>query len=195
MHTTSLSLLDRLRKPTDDADVPFDNLAWARFVSLYTPLLLSWARKVCRQEDEVVDLLQEVFATLLVKLPQFNYDSQKSFRGWLRTVAVNKWRERLRRRALKMHVGDMDQIAEAVSDSDDDAFWETDYRRQLVDRAMEVMRADFAPRTWKACWDMVVNGKSAPEVAKEFDMTVGSVYAAKIRVLARLREELEPLVR
>ena len=38
MHTTSVSLLQRLReKPTSDV--------WERFVRLYTPLLFSWARR------------------------------------------------------------------------------------------------------------------------------------------------------
>ena len=39
MHTTSPSLLQRLRGPVD-------NEAWTLFVKLYTPLLFYWARKL-----------------------------------------------------------------------------------------------------------------------------------------------------
>jgi DNA-directed RNA polymerase specialized sigma24 family protein len=39
-----------------------------------------------------------MFEVLLHKLPEFQYDRQKSFRSWLRTVTMNKWKERGRRR-------------------------------------------------------------------------------------------------
>ena len=38
MHSTSGSLLARLRQPSDEA-------AWVRFVKLYTPLLYHWAQR------------------------------------------------------------------------------------------------------------------------------------------------------
>src|SRR5438874_1167415 len=85
MSTTPASLLERLRQP-------FEPEAWARFVSLYTPLIFSWARRVGLQEQDAADLVQEVFVTLLQVLPTFTYDRHRSFRRWLRTVTLNKWR-------------------------------------------------------------------------------------------------------
>ena len=32
------------------------------------------------------------------KLPEFAYDEKQSFRGWLRTILMNRWRNRQRRR-------------------------------------------------------------------------------------------------
>ena len=84
-------------------------------------------------------------------------------------------------RALPMH----DALA-AV----DEAFWDEEYRRHLVGRALEVMKAGFEPATWQACWECVVNDRSAPEVAAALGMSAGAVRAAKFRVLARLRQEL-----
>src|SRR5688500_2921015 len=90
MERTPASLLQRLRQPGDDD-------AWKRFVRLYTPLLFYWARKLGQQESDAADLVQEVFTLLVRELPAFTYDRQRSFRGWLRTVLTNKWRELLRR--------------------------------------------------------------------------------------------------
>ena len=79
MNTTSFSLLERLRQPSDSA-------AWDRFVELYTPLLFYWGRRAGLQSADAADLVQDVFEVLLHKLPEFQYDRQKSFRSWLRTV-------------------------------------------------------------------------------------------------------------
>src|SRR5262249_43390328 len=90
MNTTLPSLLERLRQPVDQE-------AWERFVHLYTPLLCRWARKVGAPALEVGDVVQDVFAVLVHKLPDFQYDPSQRFRGWLWTITVNKWRERCRK--------------------------------------------------------------------------------------------------
>jgi RNA polymerase sigma-70 factor (ECF subfamily) len=75
-----------------------------------------------------------------------------------------------------------------------DAFWEKDYRSQLVGRALELMQSHFQPATWKACWECVVNGRSPVEVAAQLGISVNAVYIAKSRVLSRLRQELDGLL-
>jgi RNA polymerase sigma-70 factor (ECF subfamily) len=47
MHSTPVSLLERLRRPDERA-------AWERFVQLYTPLLCAWARRLARQVKQFV---------------------------------------------------------------------------------------------------------------------------------------------
>ena len=56
------------------------------------------------------------------------------------------------------------------------------------------MRTDFAESTWKACWETVVAERPAAEVAAELGMGVGAVYAAKFRILNRLRRDLRGLL-
>jgi RNA polymerase sigma-70 factor (ECF subfamily) len=75
-----------------------------------------------------------------------------------------------------------------------ESFSETEYRRRLTRRALEIMQDEFQPATWKACWETVVGGRSAAEVAKDLGLTVNAVYLAKSRVLRRLREELDGLL-
>ncbi|MFO0928497.1 MAG: sigma-70 family RNA polymerase sigma factor [Gemmataceae bacterium] len=186
MTQTPASLLERLRQP-------FDPDAWARFVSLYTPLIYAWGRRVGLQEPDAADLVQEVFVTLLRVLPTFAYDRDRSFRRWLRTVTLNTWRSSRRRADQRFTNGVADPDAIAVPPELEE-IWESEYRRHLAARALTVMRADFQPTTWKACWETVVAGRPAAEVATEFGLTVGAVYAARFRVLNRLREELAGLL-
>jgi RNA polymerase sigma-70 factor (ECF subfamily) len=167
---TPASLLERLRQPADPA-------AWERFVALYAPLIYSWGRRAGLQDADAADLVQDVLVTLVRALPSFTYDQHKSFRRWLRTVTLNKWRDRCKLRAARPLPGDAG-LEEAASPEDPDAFWEAEYRRHLVGRALEVMRAEFQPATWKACWELVVAGRPAAEVASELGMTPGASSSA-----------------
>jgi RNA polymerase sigma-70 factor (ECF subfamily) len=183
---TPVSLLERLRRPAEHA-------AWARFVRLYTPLLFYWARRSGCPEADAADLVQEVFALLVRKLPEFSYDPARGFRPWLRTVAHNCWRN-LHRRARLPLAADAPDLDELAAPEPADPFWETEYRRHLVRRALELMQAEFQANTWKACWLCVVAGRPPAAVAAELGMSVGAVYMARSRVLSRLRRELAGLL-
>src|SRR5208337_5600860 len=111
--------------------------AWDRFVLLYTPLIYSWARRVGLQEADAADLVQDVLTTLLQKLPEFTYDRHRSFRAWLKTVTLNKWRDRCRRLAARPHEVTGRQHLDVAEPDDEDSFAEPAYRQQLVARALE----------------------------------------------------------
>ncbi len=180
---TPASLLERLRRPASPE-------AWARFVELYTPLLFYWARAAHLQEADAADLVQDVLVLLFRKLPEFTYDGRRSFRGWLRTILLRKWYERHRRKvpatgAALIHLADADSLG---------ALEEREYRRHLVQRALETLRPEFPVKTWMAFQEHVLAGRPAVEVARGLGVRLGTVYAAKSRVLARLRRELEGLL-
>jgi RNA polymerase sigma-70 factor (ECF subfamily) len=187
MHTTPVSLLERVRSPGEQ-------LAWGRFVEMYTPLLYYWTCRMGLQESDAADLVQEVFTILVAKLPNFVYDRDKSFRGWLRTILHNKWRDKQRRLAAEPAIQNGSALLNEASPLETETFWEIEYRQHLVGRALELMQNEFQPTTWKACWEVVITGRPASEVAAELGISVDSVYAAKSRVLRRLRKELEGLL-
>jgi RNA polymerase sigma-70 factor, ECF subfamily len=183
MNTTSLTLLEKLRNPAP-------NDAWMRFVHLYTPVLFNWAGRAGLQESDAADLVQEVFVILLEKLPEFQHDRTGSFRAWLRAVTMNKLRDWKRRAARAVTVAfDDKQFAEIEAEAD--SFWDLDFRRELTLRALELMKAEFAPTTWQACWEFLTKGKSAAEVAKQFGISENAVYIAKCRTMRRLRQQLQ----
>lgn len=187
MDSTSVSLLHRLREPDHDA-------AWRRFVDLYAPLIFHWGKSRGLSATDAGDLVQEVLATLVAKLPEFQYDPTRRFRGWLRTVTLNKANDFHRRNAVRPSSGHDDTIQRAAVAADVDLFDESEYRGFLVRRALELMQAEFRDESWQACWKHVVDGMKAADVARELGISVNMVYLAKSRVLARLREELDGLM-
>jgi RNA polymerase sigma-70 factor (ECF subfamily) len=188
MITTPSSLLVRLGQP-DAAK------HWDRFVALYTPLLYSWTRRLKVPQADAADLLQDLFTCLVEQLPSFTYDPRRSFRAWMRTLLVNRWRTWLRRRTAGKVVPNRDNRLEDVPAPEQvPEFEEEEYRRHIVFRALQLMRTEFQPATWQACWEYVVNGRPPETIAQELRISVNSVYLAKSRVLRRLREELADLL-
>src|SRR5438067_1264508 len=129
MATTPVSLLVRLRRPEDRE-------AWDRFVELYAPLMSSWTGRMGLQASDAHDLVQNVFVTLLRELPRFSYDPSRSFRGWLRTLVINHWRDMCRRRTTALRQGQEPRPEELVGPDPAEAIWEEEYRRHLIARAL-----------------------------------------------------------
>lgn len=185
MQTTNPSLLRKLRSRADAS-------AWSHFVNLYAPLMQQWIAALGIDEPDRSDVVQEVFVVLLRKMPTFQYDSQQSFRGWLRTIALNKCRDLLRGRHRATEPLLLERIEQAASD-DSDFLSQTEYRQALARRALALMREHFSETTWRACWLQVVDGRPARDIAAELGISENAVYLARARVLKRLRIELEGL--
>lgn len=187
MDTTPVSLLERLRFPGSQEP-------WQRFVDLYSPLLHYWARRFPLQAADQLDLVQDVLTILCTELPRFERHPNKRFRGWLWTIMLNKFRERQRRLQARPVAAASCALADVAEPCLPEALEETEYRQYLVNRILQLMQTEFEPITWKACWEFVVQARSAKEVAGELGITTNAVYLAKARVLRRLREELAGLL-
>jgi RNA polymerase sigma-70 factor (ECF subfamily) len=190
--TTRPSLLARLRDARDRE-------AWVRFVELYTPLVHAFARKHGLQDADAADLSQEVLRSVSRAAGRLEYDPARgSFRAWLFTVVRSKLHDFWARQGRPGRgSGDsgVQELLEGRSARDDElaAAWEREYEQRLFATAAEQVRPEFRPDTWQAFWRTAVEGGSASEVAGELGMTVGAVYVAKSRVLARLRERVRQL--
>ncbi len=188
--STPVSLLEKLRQPaTRDSEQ-----AWQQFVQLYTPLLLVWARRLDVGTGETADLLQEVFLVLAREMPTFRYDPTRRFRAWLWTILVNKWRDRARQIQASPVLADSSEVEQAVASDNVQLYAEEEYRTYLVGRALEIMRNEMEPVLWQACWQYLVQGRPAAEVARDLGLSVNQVYLAKSRLLRRLRSELKGLL-
>lgn len=187
MDSTSVNLLRRLREPKAET-------AWERFVDLYAPLIFYWARQKGLTSTDAADLVQDVLATLVVKLRDFEYDAKRRFRGWLRTITVNRANDLYRRNSLRPEVGFDDVLQRMTVVDDAELFAESEYLSVVVHRALELLRSEFRETTWQACWMQVVEGRKAPDVAQQLGLPLNAVYLAKSRLLARLRDELEGLL-
>jgi len=190
MTTTSESLLFRLQQ---DVESPNEQ-AWQQFVSIYTPLIFFWARKTGLGQSDASDLVQEVLTQVFQKLPDFQYDSRRSFRGWLRTVTLNKYREVYRRKSSRLATARDSMLENLAPVALAESTWDIDYARLLVARSMESMKNDFAPETWRAL-KLVMGGEaSVDDVAKQTGVSSWTIYSARARLMKRLRAELEGLL-
>ena len=163
-------------------------------MDLYAPLIFHWGRSQGLRPTDASDLVQEVMAVMVTKLPEFEYDPTKRFRGWLRKITVNKARDFQRRQSARP-VTEIDESSEAVDSANGvDLFEESEYRSFLVNRALTTMKAEFPEHAWQACWKLAVEGLSGAEVSKQLGISENAAYVAKSRILRRLREELADLL-
>jgi RNA polymerase sigma-70 factor (ECF subfamily) len=173
-----------------------DSQAWAEFVEIYAPLVYGYARKYRLQDADAADLTQDVLRAVARSVGRLNYDPKRgSFRGWLFTIVRNKLRTFVQRRDRQWR-GSGDSSAqerlEAVPDrqGEDSALWDQEYEQRLFAWAAERIRCDFQDSTWQAFWKTAVEGRTPKEVAQTLGITVGAVYIARSRVLARLKEQI-----
>jgi RNA polymerase sigma-70 factor (ECF subfamily) len=188
MSETSASLLDRLRLQPDAQD-------WRRLVDVYDPLIRAWLRRQGLPVQEADDLVQEVLAVLVRRLPDFQRQPRAgAFRRWLRTITVNCLRDfwragRARPRASGS--SDIQEMLDQLADPDSGLSrqWELDHDRHVTQRLLEMIKDRFEPTTWRAFQRVALDGASPDEVARELGLTVNAVFIAKSRVLSRLRQE------
>ena len=189
---TSRSLIERAQARDPDA--------WERMVTLYAPLVLHWCRGSGLREDDAADVFQEVFQSVAVHLAVFRQEQPGcTFRGWLRTITRNKVTDHFRRRRREPEgVGGSDarlllaQVPQAVTADENGAG--DGAESALLRRALELIRAEFEPRTWQAFWETTIGGRAPKDVAADLSMSPGAVRVAKSRVLHRLRAELGDLL-
>jgi RNA polymerase sigma factor (sigma-70 family) len=189
---TRASLLVRLRDPGDRA-------AWGQFVELYGRLVYGFARQRGLQDADAADLTQEVLLAVSQAAGRWQYDpKQGTFRGWLYGITRHKIAKFLQRRYAQP-VGSGGTNAQRLLDeepspeADAEAAWEQEYQQQLFRLAAAEVQASFAPTTWQAFWRTAVEGKAGAEVAAGLGLSVGAVYVAKSRVLARVSEQIRQM--
>lgn len=174
--------------------------AWERLVEMYAPLIYHWCRRARLGPEDAADVFQEVFRAVARGVVGFRRDrAGDTFRGWLRTIARSKIADHFRRleQAPQPAGGTDAQIRlQALPDPllDDSDPAEEGVMQAQLRRLLEALRGDFEERTWQAFWDVQMEGRSPAEVAAALGMTAAAVRKARLRVLARMRAELEGLL-
>jgi RNA polymerase sigma factor (sigma-70 family) len=187
---TRASLLARLGDPEDRP-------AWQQFVELYGSLVYGFARQRGLQDADAADLTQEVLLAIAQTAGRWHYDRRRgSFRGWLYGITRNKIAKFLNsRHSQPQGSGDsstQQRLAEEPGpEPDSEAAWEREYQQHLFRLAAAQIQKHFSPTTWKAFWRTAVEGASGAAVAAELGLSVGAVYVARSRVLARLTKEIQ----
>ncbi len=188
---TQQSLILRLRD-RDDAK------AWEQFAILYQPVVYRLARAKGMQDADAQELVQETMLAVSKAVDRWTPNPEQGrFRNWLSTIARNLIINYLTRpRHRTTAIGDTeawDQL-HAIP-SQDYANWlqsyDWEYRRELFRHVSEIVRHEFHASTWQAFWQTSVDGLPAHAVSQRLGISIGSVYIARSRVMARLQRALE----
>jgi RNA polymerase sigma-70 factor (ECF subfamily) len=185
MDQTRSTLLVRIRDPADTD-------AWGEFVALYRPLLEAYVRKRGLGEEDVRDVVQDVFARLVRGLPEFELARHRGrFRTWLWQVCQSTlcdWARRRRRRSRAEDVW-LKRLSETPPPcpGDSDAEWERLHRRRILSFALECVRARAKSASWACFEGHLLQRKPSALVAHELGLSVNAVNINCSRILDRIR--------
>lgn len=184
---TRPSLILRLRDSRDAE-------AWQEFVAIYEPLVFRLARGKGLQDADAHELVQDVMVAVSQAVENWVPDaSQGRFRHWLFRIARNLIINYLTRKQYRpLGTGDS-RIAEMLNQQcdpacEESAVFDLEFRREVFRWAAGQVRGQVKETTWDAFWQTTVDDRPIEAVADDLAMTVGSVYIARSRVMARLRE-------
>ena len=62
--------------------------AWEEFTGRYGPFLQRYLEHHGLSRDDALDIVQETFLEVVRRIGQFEYDRERSFGGWLATIAI-----------------------------------------------------------------------------------------------------------
>lgn len=189
---TPYSLLMRLSQDVRHED------AWNEFVQRYQPRIQSWCCERGLQPADTEDVTQIVLEQLLTTMREFRYDPARSFRAWLRTVtmrACNRFVLKENRAAGRKGLLALRLLDEAPARQELARRLEEAFDEELLEQAMETVRASVAPHTWEAFRLTALQHHSGAEAARQLAMPVMHVYVARQRVQMRLRQEVKRLQR
>ncbi len=189
---TRQSLIVKLRDPGAAE-------AWREFVALYEPLVYGFARRKGLQDADARDLCQDVFKAVAGAVDQWDPDPARgSFRGWLSRIARNLLLNFLTRKQHEPRGSGSTSVhelldAQPAADPSVTALFDAEYKRRVFRWAAGEIQGEFTPTTWQAFWRTAVGSEPPREVAAALGLSVGAVYIARSRVVARLRQRIEQL--
>ena len=148
------------------------------------------------QLADAEDVTQRVFVAVARKLKEWNVDATGSFRAWLLTVTRNAVINALARQPKSAARGGTSTIQRLGQQPERSSLGDElhrEYQRAEFRRAAAEAEHEFEPATWQAFWLTAVEQQETADVASKLGKSSGSVYAARSRVMRRIREKVMAL--
>jgi RNA polymerase sigma-70 factor (ECF subfamily) len=181
------SLLIRLGNPADEA-------AWREFLEIYRPLIYRLACRQGFQDADAEDLAQQALLAVAGAIGRWRQgEHEGSFRAWLFTITRNLMTNFVARSRWRSVGGtSFAELLEAQPADDESSrlLVQQEYQAELFRWAAGQVRGEFQPTTWDAFWRTTVGGEPIPEVARSLSLSVGAVYAARSRIMARIKRKV-----
>jgi len=150
------------------------------------------------QDADAQDLAQDVLMRVAGAIDQWQKTEPNiRFRHWLRRVARNAILTALTRSPKDAATGGTD-LQELLSEQPGitthlEQELVLEHSREQYHRAAAIVQTDVNTETWLAFELSVIDGKRCDEVAKLIGRSIGTVHAARSRVMRRLRDQVQRL--
>lgn len=140
-------------------------------------------------------MTQTILAKLLGVMRSFAYDPSQSFRGWLKTLTDNAWRDLMRSSRRNLLVGAADAASATATAARDDLVTQLEvaHEQELWAMAQGRVRLRVEPATWQAFELTAINQERVDKVVAQLGMKVAAVYKARSNVQKLLRAEVRYL--
>ncbi len=169
--------------------------AWEAFAQIYRPIIYRIARTRGMQDADAQDLAQQVLMAVGSAIGRWEKnDEETRFRNWLSRITKNAIVKALSRPPRELAIGGSHLLGDLKEFGEDEP--ETvelialEYRRALYLRASAIVRVDVRSETWQAFEMTVLEAASIDDAARRLKKSKGTIYAARSRVMRRLREAI-----
>ncbi len=195
---TSWTLVERL-KNTGDRE------GWAKFYSLYSPLIFGVAKKAGLGEEEAKDVVQETMASTCKHIQGFvAHSSRGSFRAWLLQMARWRIQDQFRKRLPTRPSGDAPTEGTARTptverlpdrrEPDLSALCDEQWAAWIQNLALKELQLQVKAEHYQIFHLTVLERRSVEDVARRVDRSRAQIYLVKHRVgkaLERIVRKLE----
>lgn len=194
---TRRSLITRL-KHWDDQE------SWREFFQLYWKLIYGVAIKSGLTDTEAEDVVQETVVSVAKTMGEYRYQPErcrfKTFlMGITRKRIVDQFRKRKPEFAATPSRADPETrtpTEERVPDPSppfEETLWEDEWRKNLIDAAMDRVKRRVNPEHYQIFYLAVVKSLGAAQVARTLGVSAAKVYLIKHRIAAQVKKEVQRL--
>ncbi len=196
LYATSRLAIERVRNISDEP-------AWNEFCQFYWDIVIGWAIKMGCDANMAQDVFQETMICLMRALPSFKYDpSVGHFRSFLKSIVIRRVADAFRREGRQsmfepLAVDDPDELSATVTpDGDGARAVDIVWLRSVFALALRRARNRVRPTTYMSFCLLVIDGKSAEEVAAAVGLKrPDTVYMHRRRFADSLLEEFAESLR
>jgi RNA polymerase sigma factor (sigma-70 family) len=195
---TRSSLVQRLHQWEDAG-------GWQDFFDTYWKLIYAVAIKAGLSDVEAQDVVQETVVAVAKQMRAGGYDPTRgSFKNWLclitrrRIIDFLRKRTDPRRRAVARNLDDgsdtdgLDRVPDSAS-FELDTVWEEEWRKNLLDAAIECVKQQVEPRQFQIFDLSVLRALPVAEVSALLKVNAARIYLARHRVGALVKQEVKRL--
>ena len=198
--TTRKSLLAKVRGG--------DEVSWDEFYYAYKPLILLCGNDCGLTSDEKEELVQKVMCEIFQKdiigkydpdnVPPdivFKYDPACGrFRHYLRKIVRYQAIRIFNQRKSHASIDSETSPAHILPSNDEwDAVWDEEWSKHILHMAMTELKNRVHPETFVAFEMYAMQNRKVDEVAEFLNMSLSSIYTAKSRCIATLKEIIKEL--